>query len=1236
MNGYFTERMEDLPALTDDAVKASLDMVDKADVYIGLFAHRYGYVPRRDNPKQVSITEMEYDRAVQKGIPRLIFLMADDQPVLPKDFEGGPAQDKLQLLKEKLGADHVADFFTTPADLFGKVYAALSSLDAKTEPSRPEEAEGTTPPAGFRSRPTLDDSFRFLGALAGLPPPPPSSPSRLERAYFSEPDAQAVGYAPPLFVPFDERAGERASVQDLFARWISDAGDREPLVLVSHFGPDAREALLCLAVAFETQGNSVPGPFSRIQWVFGEELVAVRTPQAAEGADRELASRSRLFRALFNASETNARQARQVLDRLESLPPTLFLVDFSSPKLALLLQPAPGRDEAARDAVANFQDLCARLPAGHRVVLALPRWLMLLEAFRELVGEPRQHGSTFIADELFSSRYGARFEQCERALGEGRVPAGLESLLHVNSNLCVYKVAAVLRNRGGGRAGGSPSALPVREAMQLAASLAQEGFHEVAVRLEQHCRTRNHAAAATLVSLAADVKPPAEEPLEVIALLEGLENIPRVIKRAKLTGSGGAGKTASLLQIEHEWSLPRFERRGRSFPAWLPLYIPLSDRAYRSAAQNGGLRFIAPPNFQNGGGESYRLAAHDWVKPAKTLADLRWLFSSPVMFLVDGMDTLPDPDQAQVSQHLEEMAALDDTLGLVVASREEKKTKAWLIRVRELNERQLGKFLALKMEHSPSTRSQDVKRLLDLIDRPISRLVRNPYLLDKLCHLTETVKLEDLNLYELMTSYVEYRRVEYGSRDGTRIVCQWLPEVALLEKRTGEPVTPAAGSTTARYAQEAWEMGFLRSPELPAQFTHDLLRDYFAARQLGEELALNGERCLEGCPRAAEVLVEDWEDLFRVLLGHLSRNHQQRESLLGGVVNWLAGRDLRLALRCILDLPPAQAQTLAAVTSAAQALARKLQTSQGSPNDLQIKEGILDAEALGCLDVRLELPPSLKGFIEIGRTAETPAFKIGRYPVTNLEFSRFIAEGGYEGYGRGKRWWKPFAWKRLLGTESQSLDRPRYWRNHQSNKPNQPVVGVSFFEALAYCEWLSEKVSSHTGKPRRFSLPTEAQWLRALGLDRVDLSAAASRAKAIVRTRASQTASAGESGTGRVGGEETDGLDDAFVGILQQVDELLAPHRLQLSRCETTPVGLFAPVSSGCYDFLGNIWEWCDEWHPRFSADRPSATEADPQFPVAVKGGPVGGEMSDVSILYGGCFDSFTRFHKIGFRVCCD
>jgi formylglycine-generating enzyme required for sulfatase activity len=80
-----------------------------------------------------------------------------------------------------------------------------------------------------------------------------------------------------------------------------------------------------------------------------------------------------------------------------------------------------------------------------------------------------------------------------------------------------------------------------------------------------------------------------------------------------------------------------------------------------------------------------------------------------------------------------------------------------------------------------------------------------------------------------------------------------------------------------------------------------------------------------------------------------------------------------------------------------------------------------------------------------------PAYRIGKYPVTNAEYAAFVR-----------------ATQRLVGPElgwdGQTVPR---------GKRGQPVSGVTWYEAMAYCQWLSEQAGC------RCSLPTEAQWEKA-------------------------------------------------------------------------------------------------------------------------------------------------------------
>ena len=72
-----------------------------------------------------------------------------------------------------------------------------------------------------------------------------------------------------------------------------------------------------------------------------------------------------------------------------------------------------------------------------------------------------------------------------------------------------------------------------------------------------------------------------------------------------------------------------------------------------------------------------------------------------------------------------------------------------------------------------------------------------------------------------------------------------------------------------------------------------------------------------------------------------------------------------------------------------------------------------------------------------------PAFAAATSPVTNEEYARFVAATGHA--------------------------PPRFFDDGRFNAPAQPVVGVSWDDALAYCAWLSD----HAG--RRYRLPTEAE-----------------------------------------------------------------------------------------------------------------------------------------------------------------
>ncbi|KAB2855216.1 MAG: DUF4062 domain-containing protein, partial [Anaerolineae bacterium] len=124
--GLHPVMMEHLPALDADAIDASLKMVDNSTIYLGIFAHRYGYIPTDPikNPAGLSITELEYQRAVAKGKPRLLFVVADNHtPDLPHE-EAAP--DQLRDFKDRMTKERVVKFFKSPDDLRGHITQALA------------------------------------------------------------------------------------------------------------------------------------------------------------------------------------------------------------------------------------------------------------------------------------------------------------------------------------------------------------------------------------------------------------------------------------------------------------------------------------------------------------------------------------------------------------------------------------------------------------------------------------------------------------------------------------------------------------------------------------------------------------------------------------------------------------------------------------------------------------------------------------------------------------------------------------------------------------------------------------------------------------------------------------------------------------------------------------------------------------------------------------------------------
>jgi gamma-glutamyl hercynylcysteine S-oxide synthase len=104
---------------------------------------------------------------------------------------------------------------------------------------------------------------------------------------------------------------------------------------------------------------------------------------------------------------------------------------------------------------------------------------------------------------------------------------------------------------------------------------------------------------------------------------------------------------------------------------------------------------------------------------------------------------------------------------------------------------------------------------------------------------------------------------------------------------------------------------------------------------------------------------------------------------------------------------------------------------------------------------------------------DVPAFRIGRVPVTNGEWRRFIDDGGY---GQ-QRWWSDRGWAHR---QEAGLTAPQFWNRdgtrtrfgHVEEIPaDEPVQHVSYFEAEAYAAWAGAR------------LPTEVEWEKSAAWD---------------------------------------------------------------------------------------------------------------------------------------------------------
>lgn len=115
--------MRNFGSQPEDALKTSLKEVGNADIFVGIIAYRYGFIPPESDK---SITEHEYDEAGRLGIPRLMYIVDPHADWPPEKVESGEiAQAKLVDFKARV-SELVRSLFTDTEDLRGKVSRDLA------------------------------------------------------------------------------------------------------------------------------------------------------------------------------------------------------------------------------------------------------------------------------------------------------------------------------------------------------------------------------------------------------------------------------------------------------------------------------------------------------------------------------------------------------------------------------------------------------------------------------------------------------------------------------------------------------------------------------------------------------------------------------------------------------------------------------------------------------------------------------------------------------------------------------------------------------------------------------------------------------------------------------------------------------------------------------------------------------------------------------------------------------
>jgi hypothetical protein len=120
--GLHFKRMETFGARPEDATLASLGEVESSELFVGIYAHRYGYVAPNS---QISITEEEFNCAFNNRRPTFCFFVDEGFEWAPDLIENEPGASLLKSFKARVEQLVVRDYFTTPDVLASRVSSSI-------------------------------------------------------------------------------------------------------------------------------------------------------------------------------------------------------------------------------------------------------------------------------------------------------------------------------------------------------------------------------------------------------------------------------------------------------------------------------------------------------------------------------------------------------------------------------------------------------------------------------------------------------------------------------------------------------------------------------------------------------------------------------------------------------------------------------------------------------------------------------------------------------------------------------------------------------------------------------------------------------------------------------------------------------------------------------------------------------------------------------------------------------